>query len=164
MDHKLIRGLVIGHCCLHLSRIVAVAKLSEAEAANGLKVVNLVEQVIVAAVVQGQSSATEKIHLDSVLDGHRGINQADELVGAKHIHWVRVELTHREVLGSPNLLELLVAVLSAIVQVSVVVDRGENWVTKGLEPCIALLGSNVEKTKTDTFGVHWLLMIFVVSL
>lgn len=43
VDDELTRRFVVGRSCLHLHRVIAVAELSEAEAANSLKVIDAVE-------------------------------------------------------------------------------------------------------------------------
>ena len=66
--------LVVGDGCLHLHGVVSVAELGEAEAANSLEAINLIKEIIVTTVVKSKACASEKVHLDSVFNGLRGIN------------------------------------------------------------------------------------------
>ena len=92
VNDKLARSLVIGDRRLHLHRIVSVAELGEAEAADRLQFVNLVEEVVVSAIVQGQASAAEQVHLHCLLDRHGRVDETHEFVRAENIVRVGVEL------------------------------------------------------------------------
>ena len=74
--------------------IVTIAEFSEAEAANSLKAVNLIEKVVVLAIVESKARASEQVHLDGVLDGLCRVDETDKLVRAEHIVRVGVELLH----------------------------------------------------------------------
>lgn len=69
MNNKLFGLLIVGGGGLHLDRVVAVAQLSEAEAAHVRQVVHLVHEGAVAVGVQGDQGAPEQVELDSELSG-----------------------------------------------------------------------------------------------
>ena len=74
------RIFIVGDCGLHLHGVVAIAELRETEAANCLQAVNLIKEVVVAAVMEGEARASEEIQLHGVLDGLSGVNKADKLM------------------------------------------------------------------------------------
>ena len=85
VNYELARFFVISDSRLHLHRIVAVAKLREAEAANCFQVIDLIKEVVMSAVMEGEASASEEIHLDCVFDRHRWVDQTNELMRTEHI-------------------------------------------------------------------------------
>ena len=92
VNDKLACSLVIGDRRLHLHRIVAVAELSEAEAADCIQSVDLVEEVVVSTIVQSKARAAKQVHLHSMLDRHGRVDEAHEFVRAEYIVRVGVEL------------------------------------------------------------------------
>ena len=80
MYDKLSRIFIVGDCGLHLHGVVAISELCETEAANCLQAVDLVKEVIMAAIMEGKARASKEIQLHGVLDGHGGVNKADKLM------------------------------------------------------------------------------------
>ena len=130
MHDELICALVIGHSGLHLDSIVSKAKLSKTEAAHNIQVVNLVKDVVVTPIVKSLNRPSEEVHLYGELDGSRGVNQADVLMGREDIVRILLEVSHRHELGSKDLLQSFEWVLSLLSQVFVVVDWLENGVSQ----------------------------------
>ncbi len=145
VDNEFTRSLVICDGGLHLNGVVAVAQFSETEAAYSLQTVNLVEEIIMLPIVECETGASKKVHLDSVLDSLCWVNKAHKLVRAENIVRVSIELFHRHQTLRENFANLGHRVVACICHVSVVVDRDENWVAEGAEPVVAFLGRDVEQ-------------------
>ncbi len=128
MDNKLTRTLVICDSGLHLNGVVAIAQFSETEAAHSLQTVNLVEEIIMLAIVKCETGASKQVHLDSVLDRLCWVNEAHKLVRAENIVRVSIELFHRDQTLREDFANLRHRVVPGICHVSVVVDRNENRV------------------------------------
>lgn len=77
---ELARIFIVGDCGLHLHGVVAIAELCETETTNCLQAVNLVKEVVMAAIMEGEARASEEIQLHGVLDGLSWVNKADELM------------------------------------------------------------------------------------
>ena len=92
MNDELTGILIIGDGGLHLHGVVTIAELGETETSDSLKSIDLIEQIVVTTVVKSEASATEKIHLNGVLNGLCGINKTHELVRAEDVVRVSIEL------------------------------------------------------------------------
>ena len=86
--------MIVCGCSFHLHRIIAVTQLCQPETPNDLQIIDLIEKIIVAAIVQSETGSTEKVHLNGVLDGGRGVNKTDEFVRGKDVVGVGGELAH----------------------------------------------------------------------
>jgi hypothetical protein len=90
--NKLFSLLIVGSGGLHLYRVVAVAQLSEAEAAHVREVVHLVHEGAVAVGVQGDQGAPEQVELNSELCGEGAIHIGEHLVGCQEVLGVVLEI------------------------------------------------------------------------
>ena len=68
VDNKLVLGVVKGNSGLDRDRIVSEAELSEAEASDYIKRVDLIEEPFVSVIMEGEAGATKEVELDGELD------------------------------------------------------------------------------------------------
>ena len=89
-------GVIVSDSGLHFDRVITESKLGQAEAADQVKWVNLIEQVVVSAVVQSKARSSKQIELNCKLNSRGSINKTDILVSFEYIVWVSSEVTNAD--------------------------------------------------------------------
>ena len=94
VDEEFVVGVIVSDSGLHFDRVISKSKLGQAEAADQVKWVNPVEQVVVSAVVQGKAGSSKQIKLNRKFNGCGSINKTDIFVSFEDIVWVSAKVTN----------------------------------------------------------------------
>ena len=96
VDEEFVVGVIVSDSGLHFDRVISESKLGQAEAANQVKCVNLIEQVVVSAIVQGKAGSSKQIELNRKFDSSSPINKTYILVSFEDIMWVSSKVTNAD--------------------------------------------------------------------